>query len=238
LHHPEGGLSFDTLIPRWRTTYITPLISCRPRGWGATAVSLGVADFVSSRVNQAVSLYCPAGKPPAPTIDKCVNLRNDPLNLLVDSQVSGINQHSYNCFYYVRTFIEGALPSSTMLWDNPSTTEIEGPYPPMNYHYLENHGYQRLARSTSLLSFQAQVGDIVAVENPPQEQFGFPYLHGAVVVQVSGNQIARLRQKGNVQICVMDTDPVTFMTKYYGLAPGNQYELWRNPAFQGLPQAN
>jgi hypothetical protein len=64
-------------------------------------------------------------------------------------------------------------------------------------------------------------------------------LHGAVVVEVSASgQIVRLRQKTNVQDCVRDLDPVTFMTKYYGLLPGYYYELWRNPQSQGLPRAN
>jgi hypothetical protein len=239
-HHPEGGLSLDTLIPRWRTTFITPVISCRARGWGATAISLGVSDFVSSHVLQAVSLYCPAGRPQAPTIAKCVDMQNDPLHLQVDAQLRSVSQRSYNCFHYVRTFIEGKPPSSifSMWWDVPNSSEIEGPFSPENYRYLEGRGYQRLATSTSLQTFQAQVGDIVTVQNPPNEQQGFPYLHGAIVVQVSANgQIVRLRQKANVQLCVMDMDPVTFMTKYYGLAPGYQYELWRNPNRQGLPQA-
>jgi hypothetical protein len=229
LHHPQGGFSSDTLIPRWSSTFITPLISCRPRGWGATAVSLGISDFVSSRVLQAVSLYCPTGQPAAPKVDKCVDMLNDPLQLQVDSQLRGISQHSYNCFHYVRTFIEGAPPSSTVLWDNPSTSEIEGSKWPFNYHYLENHGYQQVGRSTSLQNFQAQVGDVVTVENPPEQQLWFPYSHGAIVVEVSDSgQILRLRQKGSVQLCVMDTDPVTFMTKYYPLLPGYQYEIWRN----------
>ena len=242
-HHPEGGLSLDTIIPRWRTNATTPIISCARRGWAATAFSLGISDFVSSRVIQAVSLYCPAGRPSAPStvINQCVKMQTDALHLLVDSQLSGVSQRSYNCFHYVRTFIERSPPSSifTMWWDIPNSSEIEGPNWPQNFHYLEDKGYQELATNQSLQNFQAQVGDIVTVESPPNEQQGFPYLHGAVVVEVSASgQIVRLRQKTNVQDCVRDLDPVTFMTKYYGVPTGYYYELWRNPQRQDLPRAN
>ncbi len=184
---------------------------------------------------------CVAQTQPQPPL--CVNMKNDPLNLKVDAQLRSINQNSYNCFHYVRTFVEGeqpALPLFVPWWDKPNSSEIEGPNPPLNFRYLENQGYQRQSTGTSLQAFRAKLGDIVTVENPPLEQLSFPYSHGAIVVQVSAEgQIIRLRQKVAVNKCVMDMDPVTFMTKFYGLVPGYRYELWRNPKKQGLlPRTN
>jgi hypothetical protein len=64
-HQPEGALRVDRLdgLQRGRAV-LSPVVSCRAaHGFGATAISVGVADFVNSRVVQAVSLYCPAGQP-------------------------------------------------------------------------------------------------------------------------------------------------------------------------------
>jgi hypothetical protein len=76
-HHPEGSISLDTIIQSWRSTFVTSTISCARRGWAATAFSLGVSDFVSSRVVQAVSLYCPRALPQRQTNPNC------PTNLTV-----------------------------------------------------------------------------------------------------------------------------------------------------------
>jgi hypothetical protein len=64
-HHPEGALREERLdrLPRGRSV-LTPVISCRPAGFGITAVSVGESSFVAGqRVVQALSLYCPAAAP-------------------------------------------------------------------------------------------------------------------------------------------------------------------------------
>lgn len=62
-HHPEGGLGIGYIPPNVVSNVNTPMISC-PNGWGATAISVGTANFVLSRVVQAVSMFCP--NTPAP----------------------------------------------------------------------------------------------------------------------------------------------------------------------------
>jgi hypothetical protein len=65
-HHPEGGLQEgrSDRSPRGRSV-LTAAISCRPRGFGITAISFGESSFVDTgrRVVQAISLYCPAAQP-------------------------------------------------------------------------------------------------------------------------------------------------------------------------------
>jgi hypothetical protein len=88
-HHPEGGFQVEFAPEgakglRRTPDNISPFISCRTRGFGATAVSVGEADFVrrGQRVVQAVSLFCPDGTRPATagpdaetllnTMDRCL----------------------------------------------------------------------------------------------------------------------------------------------------------------------
>jgi hypothetical protein len=67
-HHPEGGFQVGFAPEgarglRRTPDGVSPFISCRTRGFGATAVSVGEADFVQrgQRIVQAVSLFCPGG---------------------------------------------------------------------------------------------------------------------------------------------------------------------------------
>jgi hypothetical protein len=64
-HHPEGALGGGYIPPNVVSNVNTPMISC-PNGWGATAISVGTADFVDSRVVQAVSMFCPNTPAPPP----------------------------------------------------------------------------------------------------------------------------------------------------------------------------
>ena len=65
-HHPEGALREERSdqLSRGRSA-VTPAISCRPAGFGITAISVGESSFVNTgqRVLQAISLYCPAARP-------------------------------------------------------------------------------------------------------------------------------------------------------------------------------
>jgi len=60
-HHSDGGFSSASPGPREVIeSNITGPISCSPRGYGATAVSVGVSAFFEGQpAVQAVSLYCP-----------------------------------------------------------------------------------------------------------------------------------------------------------------------------------
>jgi hypothetical protein len=71
-HHPEGGFQVDFAPEgarglRRAPNPVSPFISCRSRGFGATAVSVGEADFAQrgQRIVQAVSLFCPGATSPA-----------------------------------------------------------------------------------------------------------------------------------------------------------------------------
>jgi len=85
-HHPEGGLGLGGISGNWsRWGYIppnvvsnvdTPMISCA-NGLGTTALSVGEADFVVSRVVQAVSMYCPRGQPGPRCPDNLIVLGTD-----------------------------------------------------------------------------------------------------------------------------------------------------------------
>jgi hypothetical protein len=71
-HHPEGGFANASpgVAANAIQNYITPPISCRSRGYGASSVSAGIANFLGSPdypVVQAVSLFCPRIAPTAPS---------------------------------------------------------------------------------------------------------------------------------------------------------------------------
>ncbi len=191
--HPERlqwtSRPFDVASPRGRPLagYDHPALAhelhnpdhlLRASRMGSYSLLPRISDFVSSRVVQAVSPDRPAGRPSAAStvINQCVQMQTDPLHLLVDSQLSRVSQRSYNCFHYVRTFIERSPPSSifTMWWDIPNSSEIEGPSWPQNFQYLEGKGYQELATSQSLQNFQAQVGISSPSKALPMSRKAFP----------------------------------------------------------------
>jgi hypothetical protein len=85
-HHPEGGFEYAApgVAANVVQNFITPPISCRGRGYGASSISVGIANFLGSAdepVVQAVSLFCPRIAPTAPSnsTDFRVMAPNDPM---------------------------------------------------------------------------------------------------------------------------------------------------------------
>jgi hypothetical protein len=70
-HHPDGGFASAAqgVAHTVSKSSVTPPISCRPGGYGATSISVGISNFLGSAnqpVVQAVSLFCPRIAPTAP----------------------------------------------------------------------------------------------------------------------------------------------------------------------------
>jgi hypothetical protein len=85
-HHPQGGFANASpgVAANAIQNFITPPISCRGRGYGASSVSAGIANFLGSPdypVVQAVSLFCPRIAPTPPSNASDFRLMNpqDPM---------------------------------------------------------------------------------------------------------------------------------------------------------------
>ena len=70
-HHPEGGFAYASpgVAQNVVQNYITRPISCRRGGYGASAISIGIANFLGQSdhpVVQAVSLFCSRLAPQPP----------------------------------------------------------------------------------------------------------------------------------------------------------------------------
>lgn len=234
-HHPEGGLRIGNLPGNFIETEITNRIGCRPYG-GATAVSTGVANFVlpGKRVVQAVSMYCPSSRPPAPTdqglYPQCLYTTSayqtgQVVRLRADTLAQGITE-SYNCFAYAETFILGAVPGRplfAMLGLDSITITTK---------WLNQHGYSLISAAPALGQLPpARLGDLVMVENRLDRSVGsYQWYHVAIVIGVdSAGRITRLRQKPDANRCVSDTTASQFAT-VDPVQDGELYELWRNPA--------
>ena len=134
-----------------------------------------------------------------------------------DRLLAGLPPNLYNCHYYVKTHVEcrGGTVMPYFLLRRPRVTHLsEG--------YLASRGY-RLSDDG-----RAAPGDIV-VAGKPDGKGGFALTHSAVVLQVDDEgRIARIRQKFNERLPVVDVSREEFTMLYAGMHPW-QTHVWRRP---------
>ena len=158
----------------------------------------------------------------------------------VDTNVSTLpqtgrtNDDSFNCFYYARTYIEGARPFERPVggslnplrsWQSPARATIDEAY-------LGLHNYRLVYSSPVLPTTKSSVppepGDIIMVpgSDPLGILAGQRYFHAGIVVGVGAASITRIRQKVDPFHCVVDLTPAEFQ-KVYQPEAGANYEIWR-----------
>lgn len=214
-HHPEGWQGMS-VFPRVKRSEFTPVISCRDHGYGATAISVGEADFVRSRVVQAISMYC--GNAPKKRPDDCADMvgsDNGADRLLKDEQ------RPYNCHYYSKTFILGARPTPV-----PTVNAFLEP------QELQRLGYALVSEAPNVNQLSgARAGDILLVRGPsyydifqrPGPEFS---VHSAIVTATDqAGRIQLTRQKPDDTRCVTDMTPDQVFREYQ--RPGAKYQVWR-----------
>jgi hypothetical protein len=152
-------------------------------------------------------------------------------------QTSKSGTGSFNCFYYVRTVVEGARPkdlgittaSGLTNW-GPETTYIDEAY-------LRAHRYYLLTKRSALTGDRDsyQPGDIILVPGRDSTLGGVlagnqRYTHAAVVRGTRGGRITRIRQKVDPFSCVVDLTPAEFAKVYAPQSVGGEtavYSVWR-----------
>lgn len=216
-HHGEGWLGMRS-YPRTMRTEASPVLTCRDKGYGATAISVAEADFVRSRVVQAVSLYCP--NQPARPSGGCAELGGS--NLVSDRLLQD-EQGSYNCHYYTKTFILGRRPSAN---PNPNTF--------LELAELKKLGYRLVGEATDPARLTgAKARDVLLVRGPSYKPL-FPWdhaaelsVHSAIVTTTDGSgHITSTRQKPDAEGCIKDMNAAE-VYRTYNRAEGTRYQVWR-----------
>lgn len=147
-------------------------------------------------------------------------------------QTGRTNDDSFNCFYYLRAYVEGAMPPEypprpatdpRRSWDSPARAYADDVY-------LRLHGYTMQALHRQLDTAGYEPGDVIMVpgRDPAGRFAGIDqrYVHAAIVVATRAGRITRIRQKVDPFKCVVDLTPQEFRT-VYALSGDDMYEIWR-----------
>lgn len=157
----------------------------------------------------------------------------------VDELVSALpqtgrdNDSSFNCFFYMRTYVEDRLPPEyPMRWSTDPRRNWSAPSRAYaDAGYLLMHGYRLAMAPRKLAGHDGfEPGDVIMVPGTdalgPVVGIDQQYYHVGVVRATRGGQISRIRQKLNPRQCVVDLTAAQFQ-KVYGLEGDDTYEVWR-----------
>lgn len=134
----------------------------------------------------------------------CVDLKNSPYSW--DRKLADKNDNDYNCHYYTRTAM--GLSSN---W---------GAMTDLNTKSLPKMGYRKVNPA------EAQVGDVILVEEPSQGGgVSTGFTHSGVVTDAINGIINNVRQKASPQNCVIDTSFYDFKRAF--VSDLKYVTLWR-----------
>jgi hypothetical protein len=229
---------YDCLVARYKEV-------CSITDWNTWRRQVADCDRRTPGDIRAETSQRPERSPerPDPAVEKylrdhhvtCVDLYRSAL--LVDRLLKDKPIGDYNCFYYVKTFIQRGTPLPV---PPPPFNMYTGPTETLWGEDLMNAGYRGPNTGSFGLLWTAKVGDIVMVRGSQGGlQATYPYVHAAVVTEVdTRGTILRLRQKLDVFHCVADLTWPQFQELYAGktAAGAGGYELWSNPRRAGSLQ--
>jgi hypothetical protein len=160
---------------------------------------------------------------------KCVDLKAS--KLLVDQIVKNLDPHTYNCFFYAESFVDGKLHKL-----EPAEEAHKEAWIDKSYFY--RHDYQIEAEGINMNFFVAQIGDLVVVEGDNSPLTYRPFVHIGIVTEVDANgRIYSIRQKPDGGHCATDMS----LQQFYSVYPVNgnfKYQLYRSKVAPGtLPRA-